>query len=212
MRDLIKTLLVSTVLVAAATQVQAADAVDEIPQAPAATEIISETTGWDGAYVGGTASYQWGKMIKGKDYGAIGPGAGLYGGYNMQDGQIVYGAEADVNYSGISKSQAGVQTKQGINGSLRGRVGYDLNPALIYGTAGIAATNLKSKDATSEDNKTTYGLTAGAGIEFKITDSVTARTEYRFTNYGNQTFDLKSGAVDRGLDEHAVKVGLGVRF
>ena len=105
-----------------------------------------------------------------------------------------------------------MQTKQGINGSLRGRLGYDLNPALVYGTAGIAATNLQSKDAKSEDNKTAYGLTAGAGIEFKITDSVTARTEYRYTNYSNETFNLKSGAVDRGLDEHAVKLGLGVRF
>ena len=89
MRNLIKTLLVSTVVLGAAQVARAADAIDEIPQAPAATDIITETSGWDGAYVGGTATYQWGKMIKGKDYGAIGPGAGLYGGYNMQNGQIV---------------------------------------------------------------------------------------------------------------------------
>lgn len=212
MRNLIKTLLVSTLALGAYSAAQAADAIDEIPQAPEATEVLTQSSGWDGAYVGGTGTYQWGKVAKGHDYGAKGVGGGLYGGYNLQDGSLVYGAEADVNYSGIDKTIAGVKTEQGVNGTLRGRVGYDLNPALIYGTAGVAATNLTAKDATSEVSKTVYGVTVGGGLEAKITDTVTARTEYRYTNYADQTYGLASGAVDRGLDEHSVRVGLGVRF
>ncbi len=212
MRSLIKALLVSTLAMGAYSAAHAADAIDEIPMAPQATEIVPGNSGWDGAYIGGNATYQWGKVAKGGGYGAKGAGAGLYGGYNLQDGALVYGGEADINYSGVGRTVGGVKTKQGINGSIRGRVGYDVNPALIYGTAGVAATNLKSSDATSSDTKTVYGLTAGAGIEAKITDTITARTEYRYTNYADQTYGLKSGAVDRGLDEHSIRIGLGVRF
>ena len=57
-----------------------------------------------------------------------------------------------------------------------------------------------------------FGATIGAGVEAKITDQITARTEYRFTNYQTQTFDLDSGARDRGFKEHQVSVGLGMRF
>ena len=59
---------------------------------------------------------------------------------------------------------------------------------------------------------TLLGVTLGAGVETKITESITARTEYRFTNYQTQTFDLDSGARDRGFKEHQVSVGLGMRF
>lgn len=211
MRIVIKTLMASTIALMTYSVSMAADAIDEIPQAPEATEMVPQG-GWDGAYVGGTGSYQWGKVARGSGYTAKGIGGGLYGGYNMQDGAIVYGAEADVNYSGIDKQVRGVSTEQGLNGSLRGRVGYDLNPALLYGTAGVAASNLKSSDNTSSDTKTMFGLTAGAGAEVKITDTVTARTEYRFTDYADQTFGLASGAVERGLTDHSVRVGLGVRF
>jgi outer membrane immunogenic protein len=147
-----------------------------------------------------------------KDYDAKGFGGGVYTGYNKQDGQIVYGVEADMNYSGIEKSYKGVEADQGLNGSLRARVGYDLSPALVYATGGLAATNLEVTDKTSDSNKTLLGVTLGAGVETKITESITARTEYRFTNYQTQTFNLDSGATDRGLKEHQVNVGLGLKF
>ena len=100
----------------------------------------------------------------------------------------------------------------GVNGSLRARVGYDLDPALVYATGGLAATNMEVTDATSDSNKTLLGATIGAGVETKITESITARTEYRFTNYQTQTFNLDSGATDRGLQDHQVNVGLGLKF
>jgi len=212
MRNLIKALAASAILVSAAAGVaRAADAIDEIPLAPEAVETVTDSN-WEGAYVGGKLTHQWGKVKDSKDYDANGFGGGVYTGYNKQNDKIVYGVEADVNYSGIDKAYNGVESEQGVNGSLRARVGYDLSPALVYATGGIAATNLESKDATSSDSKNLIGLTLGAGVETKITESITARTEYRFTNYQNQTFDLDSGATDRGLKEHQINVGLGVKF
>lgn len=212
MRNLIKSLAASALVLGAVSIAHAADAIDEVPLAPEAQDTMASTSGWEGGYVGAKGTYQRGKVKEGGAYNAIGLGGGLYGGYNMQDGQVVYGGEADLNYSGIDSTAGGVETQQRLNGSVRGRVGYDLEPALVYGTAGLAATSLKASDATSSDSNTLIGLTVGAGVETKITDTITARTEYRFTNYQDQTFKLDSGAQDRSLKEHQINVGLGVRF
>lgn len=212
MRNLFNTLAASVILVSAAAGVaRAADAIDEIPSAPEAVETVTSGN-WEGAYVGGKLTHQWGKVKDSKDYDANGFGGGVYTGYNKQNGQIVYGAETDLNFSGIDKTYDGVKSEQGVNGSLRARIGYDLSPAMVYATGGLAATNLETKDSTSSDDKTLIGVTIGAGVETKITESITARTEYRFTNYQSQTFDLDSGATERGLKEHQVNVGLGVKF
>jgi outer membrane immunogenic protein len=211
MRTFTKILAASAIALSAASFARAADAIDEIPSAPESVDVIPADN-WEGAYVGGKLTHQWGKTKINGDYNARGFGGGLYTGYNKQDGQIVYGVEADANYSGINKSYKGVEAEQGINGSLRARVGYDLNPALVYATGGLAATNVEATDKTSDSNKTLLGVTLGAGVETKITESITARTEYRFTNYQTQTFNLDSGATDRGLKEHQVNVGLGLKF
>lgn len=211
MRNLIKTFAASAILISTASIALAADAIDEIPAAPDAVETVTGGN-WEGAYAGGKVTYQWGKVKDTKDYDADGAGGGIYAGYNKQDGQIVYGAETDINYSGIDKTYNGVKSEQGINGSLRARIGYDLSPAMVYATGGLAATNMETSDATSSDDKTLFGATIGAGVETKITESITARTEYRFTNYQSHNFDLDSGTVERGLKEHQVNVGLGVKF
>lgn len=212
MRRMIKTLTASALVLGAVTMAQAADAIDEVPLAPEAQDTIVSSGGWEGGYAGAKGTYQWGKVKEGGAYNAQGLGTGVYGGYNLQNDKIVYGAEADLNYSGVDSKSGGVETKQRLNGSVRGRVGYDLEPALVYGTAGIAATDLKASDDTSSDSKTLIGLTVGAGVETKITDTITARTEYRFNNYQTQTFGLDSGNKDRGFKEHQLNVGLGVRF
>ena len=211
MRTMIKTLTASAIVFGAVSVAQAADAIDEVPLAPEAQDVVT-SSGWEGGYVGAKGSYQWDKTHTGGDYNAEGLGAGLYGGYNLQNDKIVYGGEVDLNYSGVDERTNGVETEQRLNGSARARVGYDLEPALIYGTAGVAAANVKASDATSSDSNTLIGLTVGAGVEAKITDTITARTEYRFSDYQTQTFGLDSGNKDRSLKEHQVNVGLGVRF
>ncbi|MGV3552382.1 outer membrane protein [Rhizobium sp.] len=211
MRNFTKILAASAIALSVASVARAADAIDEIPSAPESVDVTTSSN-WEGAYVGGKVTHQWGKTKNSEGYDANGFGGGLYTGYNKQDGQIVYGAEVDMNYSGIEKSYNGVEAKQGLNGSLRARVGYDLNPALVYATGGLAATNMEVTDKTSDSNKTLLGATIGAGVETKITDQITARTEYRYTAYQTQTFNLDSGANDRGLKEHQVNVGLGFKF
>ncbi len=212
MRTLITTLMASAVTLITFSAVQAADAIDEVPAAPVADYSEPAVKNWSGAYVGGTADWARGEFDRTGSKAASGFGGGLYGGYNMQSGQIVYGAEADVNYRGNDASNGTEKFSQGVNGSLRARVGVDVNPVLVYGTAGVAAADIKGKEGGGSDSNTALGWTAGAGAEAFVTDNITARVEYRYTDYGSERFNLPGGSVSSGYDEHSVRVGMGVKF
>ena len=60
---------------------------------------------------------------------------GAYGGYNFQNGQFVYGGEADLGYSGGDETRNGIKAKQGVEGSVRARAGIALNPVLFTAPA-----------------------------------------------------------------------------
>ncbi|GEO84568.1 MULTISPECIES: outer membrane protein [Alphaproteobacteria] len=214
MRTLTMILLASATALMASQAARAADAVDQIPEAPVATESYAAPAGnWTGAYVGGAVTYDWGRFDGSNSRDADAAGGSLYGGYNMQNGQIVYGAEADIGYNGEKGSAgAGLEGKQGVNGSLRARVGYDMNPFLIYGTGGIAAANHKIESATDKDEKAAVGYTVGAGVEALVTDNIMARVEYRYTDYASRDFKIDGANVSRGFDDHSVKVGIGMKF
>ncbi|WP_105402942.1 outer membrane protein [Neorhizobium sp. T7_12] len=211
MRTLIATLMASAVSFIAISAANAADAVEQIPQAPVATEEPAPAASWQGFYLGGYGQYDWGRFGSVDRDGQFGGGA--YTGYNFQSGSIVYGVEADVGYNGTkSTTDDGFEGKAGWNGSVRGRVGYDLNPFLIYGTAGVALQDNELSDATSSENKTAVGYTVGAGAEAFVTNNITARVEYRYTDFGSDSYSLDSGSVSKGFDDHSVKVGIGVKF
>ncbi len=212
MRTIITTLMASAVSFIAFSAAQAADAIDEVPAAPAAEYSEPAAKDWSGAYVGGTANWAHGKFGATGDRSAAGFGGGLYGGYNMQSGSIVYGAEADVNYGDNDVRNSTFKMDQGVNGSIRGRVGYDLNPVLVYGTAGVAASNVKASQNGTSDKNTLLGWTAGAGAEAMVTDNITTRVEYRYSDYNSKNFNVGGGSVSSGYDEHSVRVGMGVKF
>ncbi|WP_027486102.1 outer membrane protein [Allorhizobium undicola] len=211
MRTLVMILLASSAGLSIVTGAQAADAVMQVPEAPAAVDTV-QPSGWAGAYVGGAGTYNMGRS-HGSNFSARSFGGQLYGGYNMQNDKIVYGGEADVGYSGAdSVSGAGLQGKQGWNGSVRGRVGYDLSPFMVYGTAGVAAADTKVSGAAGSDSKAALGYTVGAGVEAQVTNNVTARVEYRYTDYQDKTYNVGGTRVSRGFDDQSVRVGMGVKF
>lgn len=211
----LKIMLLASATTVVAFAAQAADAIYQAPEAPMATESYSAPAGnWSGAYVGGGLTYDFGKFTgstDGRDAKDI--GGTIYGGYNMQSGSIVYGAEADISYNGEDGSAgAGLKGTQGVNGSVRGRVGYDLNPFLVYGTAGVAVANHELEGNGTNDEKLAAGYTVGAGVETFVTDNITARVEYRYSDYQKRDFNLGGPAISKGFDDHSVKVGMGVKF
>lgn len=194
----------------------AADAVYEQAPEPAPVEVVpSASTGWAGPYAGVQAGYTFGRAdlpgVGTHDHDGFNGGA--FAGVQGQNGSIVYGVEGDVGYNGAKGSNAGIDTKSGVEGSLRARLGYAVNDrVLLYGTGGGAAESLKASSALGSDRKTMLGYTVGAGADVKVTERVFVRGEYRFTDYGKETFNL--GGVSQDVETHSNKVqlGLGVKF
>ncbi|WP_420408970.1 outer membrane protein [Hoeflea sp.] len=205
-------LLAAALSVPLATPVLAADAILEQPPEPPVAEMAPQTYVWTGGYVGGYAEYQWGEFSALPSQNADAFGGGIYGGYNWQTDQIVYGLEADIGYSGADASLGGTTAEQGVNGSLRARLGYDINPFMIYATGGLAATNAEVSNAAGSDSNTHFGWTAGAGAEAFVTDTITTRLEYRYSDYESQNYNLGAANVSSGFDDHSVRLGIGMKF
>ena len=192
-------------------QARAADAIVEAPPAPPVAIETAPAYLWAGGYAGVFGGDNWGDTDAAGD--TDGWNGGVYGGYNWQADNFVYGIEGDLGYSGADgTSAAGIRAEQGTEGSLRARFGYDMNPVLIYGTAGVAATNLELSNGAVSDDNTMIGWTVGAGAETFITENVTARLEYRYTDYGSEDFNLGGTNVSSGYDTHSVRAGIGIKF
>lgn len=195
----------------------AADAIVYNDPAPVAPMENPPVATWTGAYAGINLGYGFAGDTKDKTNsnsvdtnGFLG---GAFVGYNYQAGNIVAGVEGDVGYNWKDGSNAGLSAESGLEGSLRARLGYTVTPEiLLYATAGGAAEKLEVKDFAGKDTNTMLGWTAGAGADVMVTEKVFGRVEYRYTDFGSDTFNTGSG--DRKVDDtdHRVTFGLGVKF
>jgi outer membrane immunogenic protein len=187
------------------------------PPEPLPTPTIDEVAvpdDWTGFYLGVIGGYAVGTADTDAvgDIDADGFDIGGYAGANWQWGNVVVGAEADIFYPFRDGASGGVTADQGVNGSLRGRLGYSLDRFLVYGTGGVAGTQLELSSAAGSDEETLWGWTAGAGIEGMVLDNVTARIEYRYTDYEDENFNLGGAAVNSDFSDHAIRGGVGVKF
>ncbi|MEX4007596.1 MAG: outer membrane protein [Neoaquamicrobium sediminum] len=197
----------------------AADVVYQEPPAPAPIVQAAPVSTWAGPYAGVQAGYGFSGDVSDGTGGSIGTNGwlgGAFGGFNMQNGQFVYGVEGDVNYSNIDGSDGTFTARSRMDGSIRGRAGVAVtDDILLYGTAGLAAERLRiTEDATgTADTNTMLGYTVGAGTDVKLTDQVFARGEYRYTDYGSKEFTLPGvGTADIDSSNHRVTMGVGIKF
>ena len=205
----------SVIAVAGMAPAFAADAVDyEEPPVPAAPVEVAPVSSWTGPYIGLQAGYGFlGRThTPGADIDTDGFVGGAFGGFNIQNGSFVYGGEADIGYNGMKGDAAGIESRSSIDGSLRARLGFAPNDALlIYGTAGGAADRTKITDAAGSDSKTMLGYTAGVGVDAKLTERVFGRVEYRYTDYGSKTYTL-TAPTSSDLKNHEIRFGVGMKF
>src|SRR5690606_34232270 len=205
-------------LAAMAAPAMAADDAYQEPPAPQPVFERAPVSTWAGPYAGVQLGYGFsGSVDDGvNDIGTDGWVGGAFGGFNMQNGQFVYGVEGDINYSGIEGSNAGFEARSRVDGSVRGRAGVAVtDDILLYGTAGVAAESLRITDEVSgaRDSNTMLGYTVGAGADVKLTEDVFARAEYRYTDYGSEEFTLPGvGTAEIDSSNHRVMVGVGIKF
>ena len=178
-------------------------------------------------------------------------------GYNYQfPNNVVIGAEGDIRGGGPSSTTtlgalpAGFpnfvpgdrfKTSSDVNGSIRGRVGYAWGPALVYATGGVAFANANMTanyvpstiggvavaGRSSSDSQTLIGPTVGGGVEYAVTPNISVAGEYRYTDYGTETFHIgplpsaagTGGALasttvhgHMGLEDNTVMLKVNYRF
>ncbi len=144
-------------------------------------------------------------------------------GYNWQFGQTVFGVEADLQYAWAGRSSSfvgggGLITSAGRDdgylGTVRARLGFAADRFLIYATGGLAYgsfdTALSVTTAAGaggpvwggSSDSVRAGWTAGAGLEYAITNNWTVKLEGLYYDLGRQTITaapLNAAAVATGV-------------
>ncbi|KKX25058.1 outer membrane protein [Rhizobium sp. LC145] len=208
-----RTCLLSALVLLTASTAIAADLTPENP-APSGS-VDAPTFMWSGAYLGIQGGGGWanGEFSGFGIAGSEDANGGLFGGfagYNYQfDNRLVVGIEGDLEYNWNEQQIFGADFGTDWAGSVRGRVGYAFDRALIYATAGWAATRgYVDVPGLGKEEATFNGYTVGAGLDYAFNSNIFGRVEYRYSDYGDK--DLQGINVD--VDQQAVKIGLGVKF
>ena len=163
---------------------------------------------WAGPYLGANLGYAWGSVdnAPNKPDGVFG---GVQGGYNWQNGPLVFGLEGDIQASAADDTFAAWKFSNPWFGTVRGRVGYAFNNVLIYGTGGLAFGELSLDTFGRSESHTNAGWTLGAGAEFGIYQNWTAKVEYLYVDLASSNFSISGapnsyhfGLVRAGVNYH----------
>ncbi|PSC05257.1 porin family protein [Alsobacter soli] len=222
--------------------------------APMAPVVYAPVFTWTGFYVGLNAGYGWNNGNRdltftnvtpaSVDYGATygfnggGSDGGFVGGgqigYNWQFGAFVAGVEADLQYADLGNSNHngyfpyyayyGNNNNGNYFGTVRARLGYAIDRALIYVTGGLAYGDVGGHDFWG-NSSTKAGWTIGGGLEYAFTPNWTAKIEGLYVNIdrGNRS-GYVTGVDSAGLaadyvvssgknnDFGVVRVGVNYKF
>ncbi len=195
---------------------------------------------WNGAYIGINGGYGWGADANLASYYDYPSGLvqssfapqGWFGGgqigYNWQPGgqggfkdgpaagNLVFGIEADIQGADISGSEtvgtATAKTNLDWFGTVRGRVGYAVGAALLYGTGGAAFGGVQDKltvgGTTKTHSATDTGYAAGGGVEYAFAPSWSGKVEYQYINLGNDTVTNTPDSATFNHEYNTVRLGL----
>jgi outer membrane immunogenic protein len=231
-------LLSAAFLSALALPAQAAD----LPAKAPAARMYAPAYSWSGFYLGVNAGYGLASTViddqdcniscSSQTLSKGGFTVGGTAGYNWQMGATVLGIEGDWNWIDAKKSFVSVNWPSIHSaeiksfGTVRARAGLAVDRTLIYVTGGAAWLDQKVSAICSPNcftsgftsNKTEVGLAAGAGLEFAVTDKVTAKLEYLYIalpsknhipdaahpspDYNNYGFTSNLQVVRAGLNYH----------
>jgi outer membrane immunogenic protein len=188
------------------------------------TKAYSPIYTWTGFYLGLNGGGGWGRS-RWDNVDTFDVSGGLIGatvGYNVQLGQVVFGVEGDIDWSGIKGDMnpvlcpGGCTTRNHWLATVRGRIGYAFDRFLPYLTGGLALGNI---DATLPGlvgiDQTNAGWTIGGGIEFGVTNNVSLKAEYLYVDLGSVTCGLNCALTPNGnvsFDASVVRGGVNFRF
>lgn len=220
----------SAILAMLATGAYAADAVVAEPPAPAPA-YVAPAFHWSGGYVGAQLDYSWARAGYSMETGFSGKSrsngflGGLYTGYNFDMGNdVILGIEGDISM-GFKKTRDNdlvgfrgiVSSSTRWNGAFRGRAGFAVDRFLPYVAGGVAFGDVKDSITTMmtsfSSSQVKTGWTVGAGVDYAATDNVILRLEYRYTDFGKQSFDFGGPVnLERKLSSNDLRIGAAYKF
>jgi opacity protein-like surface antigen len=196
---------------------------------------------WNGYYVGVHGGWGWGTtrvndpQFRPSDplveYRSDGPIVGGQIGVNWQWGNVVAGLELDGSWASMRTVSSNINPaipgiwSSGVElhalATATARLGYAMGPWLAYAKAGGAyaymdiTTSITAAGpiATTENR---FGVTGGAGMEVAFLRNVSAKVEYNYLYFPEQSYTFispntpNSSSVDHFV--HLVKVGINVRL
>lgn len=204
----------------------AADLAARYTKAPA--QVVNPGTNWSGFYVGVMGGYGWSDQVR-IDVPALGAGAtvnsgdlrGGFGGgtigYNWQGAgsNLVWGLEVDAAGASLRAETPGIETER-INafGSVTGRLGYAVGPALLYAKGGYAWANAKIDVLGASQSNYHSGWTVGGGAEWMFAPAWSAKVEYMYADYSKENYfaNVVVGGVNVGASVHTIKAGVNYHF
>jgi outer membrane immunogenic protein len=190
---------------------------------------------WTGFYIGGQAGAglghsSWSDPVSGGTNLFTG-GPGFVGGgqigANYQWNVLVLGVEGDFNWAALKGNGSDflgdtISTDTQWTSTVAARVGAAFNRLLIYGKGGAAFARDRSTFTDLAGNSagnafTRTGWTAGAGLEYGITDDWSAKIEYDFLSFGAQPLNFtavtpSTYASSATLNVQEVKAGVNFHF
>ena len=203
------------------TYISAAALVAALAATPSLAQDRSEA--FTGPYLGATVGVDSIQVDDGTDSESEeGVAYGTILGYDFATDNAVFGVEAELSESSIGVDDTNVLVagdtasftagrdiyvgaRAGIfasdNGFLYVKGGYTNQKFdLDYTAPGVALSDSSNAD----------GFRVGAGGEFRLADNLTARVEYRYSNYGKLEFDGTALGVD--LERHQGMATVAYRF
>jgi high affinity Mn2+ porin len=217
---------------AALTVADPAAAADQASM-PAKAPAKSSTFDWNGFYFGGHVGYGLGHATTTVLDPTPTPGtntfdgltAGVQFGYHLVlSSHVLLGLETDVTFpnywpsapviEGIATNQSNVIEQMDYVGSVRGRLGYVLDPWMIYVTGGFAYAGtrvLNQPPITDQEKALTVrpGWSAGAGAEYALSPHWSVRLEYLYSQFGGADVQFPSGTrYSSTFDFQELRLGL----
>jgi outer membrane immunogenic protein len=164
---------------------------------------------------------------------------GLFGGadagvnYQLDNGFVV-GAEADIAASSTEGAAqmyfaaTGLSALATVRGtvspmaSLRARAGFAVDRFLPFVTGGVALAQTSFEYVTAGTtpfilpglDDVQLGWTVGAGLEYAVTENISARAEYRFSQFdGSEKASPALGGTEKAsFHTHDARIGLNYHF
>lgn len=244
MRRLVVSLSATALILGSSPMAGAADLPANLPvkaRAPAAP--VTNWTGWHaGLNVGatrGNAEFNWDAHINdnppanpqinslaSKTFTPWGFTGGAQVGYDKQIGNFVWGAEADIQYTGVKDSRSltyiGVITllpntitqsfESNWLATLRARAGVTAQNVLFYATGGLAVGQVKYSDSrfvsfngslfAGSSDETKVGWTVGGGAEMMLSPQWSVKVEYLHVDLGKTSYTTTGSAAPGNTTDH----------